>query len=290
MIWRTDRPPLANCGDARAPRLGLAAAITAAALLLATLTTANTAAARVSDRGYAFAVLSGTLNSPTDEPAAARLLDAMSRDRSVAFAIYDGNLKSTRGTCRDSVYDTRVALFKASRVPVFYVPGQADWAACALEENGGYDAVERLDYLRQTFLADSESFGQTPLPLTRESEVARFRPFRENIRWTQGNVVFVALNAPSPNNRYLTAGGRNDEFEDRAIASAFWIDHAAETAKRCNARAGRRHRRRSTVPAPRMRTLCLVALRALARPRRFPGVQARAGEGHPDLPRHDPGD
>ncbi|MEX3605591.1 MAG: hypothetical protein VB142_02680 [Burkholderia sp.] len=217
--------------------------MTAAALLLvATLITVaaaapvTTPAAHVSDRGYAFAVLSGAINNSTDEPAAARLLDAISRDRSVAFAIYDGNRKGTREACRDSVYDTRVALFKASRVPVFYVPGQADWAACALKKNGGYDAVERLDYLRQTFLADSESFGQTPLPLTRESEVARFRPFRENIRWTQGDVVFVALNAPSPNNRYLTAGGRNDEFEDRAIASAFWVDHAAETAKRRNAR------------------------------------------------------
>ncbi|MBN3727885.1 hypothetical protein G3N92_27335 [Burkholderia sp. Ac-20379] len=194
-------------------------------------------AGHVAERGFAFAVLSGMIDGPADDPGMARMFDAISRDRAVAFAIYDGNLKGAREACRDSVYDNRFAILKAARVPVFYVPGQFDWAACSQKGNGGYDAVERLDYLRQTFLSDSESLGATPQPVTRESEVARFRPFRENIRWTQGDTVFIALNAPSPNNRYLTAGGRNGEFEDRAIANAFWIDHAAEFAKRRNARA-----------------------------------------------------
>ncbi|KAF1025865.1 MAG: hypothetical protein GAK40_01332 [Burkholderia plantarii] len=213
-------------------------AITWLGLLLASpWLNAHAAPAKPVDRGFAFAVLSGVAESGADEQPLQRLLDAISRERSVAFAIYDGNLKGSREPCRDAVYDTRFAILNASRVPVFYVPGYADWSACALRENGGYDAPERLDYLRQTFLSDSRSFGATPLPLTRESEVARFRPFRENIRWIQNDAVFVALNAPSPNNRYLTAGGRNGEFEDRAIANAFWIDHAAEFARRREARA-----------------------------------------------------
>ncbi len=235
MRRRTDVPP-------RRPRAtpAVAALLLAAAMATAAVTARAAPAAVARDRvepGYAFAVLSGVLVGPADEPAAQRVLDAISRDRGVAFVVYDGNLKGPREVCRDAVYDARFAILKASRVPVFYVPGQADWAACAARENGGYDAVERLDYLRQTFLPDAESFGVTPQPLTRESEVARFRPFRENIRWTQGDTVFVAMNAPSPNNRYLTAGGRNGEFEDRAIANAFWIDHSAEFAKRRNARA-----------------------------------------------------
>lgn len=49
--------------------------------------------------------------------------------------------------------------------------------------------------------------------------------------------MFVGLNAPSPNNHYLTAGGRNGEFEDRVIANAFWLEHAGEFAKRRDARA-----------------------------------------------------
>ncbi|ACR29512.1 Hypothetical protein bglu_1g24340 [Burkholderia glumae BGR1] len=242
--WPAGKATMRRLTDAH-PRRPRAAPAMAAVLLAAALATAAVAAkaapaaiARArAEPGYGFAVLSGVLAGPADEPAAQRLLAAIARDRGVAFVVYDGNLKGPHEVCSDAVYDARVALLKSSRVPVFYVPGQADWAACATREAGGYDAVERLDYLRQTFLSDSESFGVTPQPLTRESEVARFRPFRENIRWTQGDTVFVAINAPSPNNRYLTAGGRNGEFEDRAIANAFWIDHSAEFAKRRNARA-----------------------------------------------------
>jgi hypothetical protein len=79
--------------------------------------------------------------------------------------------------------------------------------------------------------------GQNPIPLTRESEVSRFHPYRENVRWQVGDTVFVALNAPSPNNHYLNAGGRNGEFEDRVVANTFWLEHAAEYAKRREARA-----------------------------------------------------
>src|SRR6185312_6373088 len=71
----------------------------------------------------------------------------------------------------------------------------------------------------------------------RESEVARFRPFRENVRWQANGIAFIGLNAPSPNNHYLTAGGRNGEFEDRSVASTFWLEHAAESARRAELRA-----------------------------------------------------
>jgi len=71
----------------------------------------------------------------------------------------------------------------------------------------------------------------------RESDVARFRPFRENVRWQTDGVAFIGLNAPAPNNHYLTAGGRNGEFEDRSVANAFWLEHAVETARRSEMRA-----------------------------------------------------
>ncbi|MET5013257.1 hypothetical protein AAHH80_40210, partial [Burkholderia pseudomallei] len=61
--------------------------------------------------------------------------------------------------------------------------------------------------------------------------------YRLNVRWILYDTVFIGLNAPAPINRYLTAVGRNGEFEDLAIANAFWIDHAAEYAKRRKARA-----------------------------------------------------
>lgn len=229
--------------DGTAPRAPLPSRIAASALacILAAALAGNARAAPASPRPggdpYAFAVLSGVIASADDEPQARRLLDAIARDRSVSFIVYEGNLKGPKEACRDQLYEQRNVLFATSRVPLVLLPGQYDWAACGTRDAGAYDPVERLDFLRQNVFTEPASPGANPLPLARESEVARFHPYRENVRWIRDDTVFIGLNAPAPNNRYLTAGGRNGEFEDRAIANAFWIDHAAEYAKRRKARA-----------------------------------------------------
>ncbi|AOK10521.1 metallophosphoesterase [Burkholderia vietnamiensis] len=221
---------------ARGRRAGLAAALTVAALTLATAG----ALAATPKRGaapYSFAVVSSVIDVPADEPAAQRLFEAIARERSVAFVVYAGDIKGAKEACRDSLYAQRGAILSATRVPLVFIPGNHDWVTCGTAAGGGYDPVERLDFLRQTLLADTALPDPGALPITRESEVARFRPYRENARWIRDDVVYVALNAPAPNNHFLTAGGRNGEFEDRVIANGFWLDHAAEFAKRREARA-----------------------------------------------------
>ena len=193
--------------------------------------------ARAAPIRYTFAVIADTLQSPADEASTQRLIDAIGRDRNMSFIVYDGNLKGAKEACRDTLYDRRQALLEAARPPLIFVPGQHDWTDCGIAEAGGFDPVERLDQLRQTIFADPSSMGQNPLALTRESEVSRFRPYRENVRWQLGDTVFIGLNVPGSNNHYVSAGGRNGEFEDRVIANAFWIEHAAEYAKRREARA-----------------------------------------------------
>ncbi|MFP3563154.1 hypothetical protein [Paraburkholderia sp. SIMBA_030] len=206
-------------------------------VLTLTLTSGGTQFAHAETPRYAFAIVAGTMQSPADEAPTQRLIDAIGRDREISFIVYDGNLKGAKEACRDALYERRRALLDMARPALFFIPGQHDWANCGTAEAGGFDPVERLDQLRQTMFADATSMGQNPIALTRESEVPRFRPFRENVRWQVGDTVFVGLNAPSPNNHYLTAGGRNGEFEDRVIANAFWLEHAAEYAKRRDARA-----------------------------------------------------
>jgi hypothetical protein len=186
---------------------------------------------------YRFAVLAGTMQSPADEAPTQRLIDAMSRDHDLSFIVYDGNLRGPKETCHDSLFERRQALLEAARPPLVFIPGQYDWTDCGTPAAGSFDPVERLDQLRQTIFADAASMGQNPIPLTRESEVSRFRQYRENVRWQLDDTVFIGLNVPGTNNHYLTAGGRNGEFEDRVIANAFWLEHAAEYAKRREARA-----------------------------------------------------
>ncbi|MFM0036596.1 hypothetical protein [Paraburkholderia strydomiana] len=223
--------------------IGALAGLLSLAGLIAFATPAYAAAPR-----FTFAVVANTMHGPADEPATQRLIEAINRERDVSFIVYNGNLKGPKEACRDALYERRHTLLETSGIPLFFIPGQHDWVDCGTAEAGGFDPVERLDLLRQTLFADATSMGQNPIALTRESEVSRFRPFRENVRWLSndnsgdkgdkpGDIVFVGLNAPSPNNHYLTAGGRNGEFEDRVIANAFWLEHAGEYAKRRDARA-----------------------------------------------------
>jgi hypothetical protein len=208
------------------------------ALALSLACTALVAArAYAAEPRYAFAVISGVMTSAADEPAAQRLIDAIGLDRRLSFVVYDGNLKGPRERCADTLYDQRQQLLQASAIPLIAIPGQHDWADCGSAAAGNYDAAERLDFLRQTLFSDTSSLGRPTLTLTRESEVARFRAFRENVRWEADDTVFVGLNVVGGNNHYSDAGGRNGEFDDRAIASAFWLEHAAEYAKRRRAKA-----------------------------------------------------
>ena len=186
---------------------------------------------------YAFAVVSGVIETSADEPAAQRLIEAIGLDRHLAFAVYDGNLKGPGERCADGLYERRQQWLQGSAIPLVVIPGQYDWADCGSVAGGGYDAAERLDFLRQTLFSDTTSLGQSTLTLTRESEVARFHAFRENVRWEHGDTVFVGVDVVGGNNHYSDAGGRNGEFDDRAIASAFWLEHAAEYAKRRRAKA-----------------------------------------------------
>lgn len=186
---------------------------------------------------FTFAIASNVLDKPAGETALQHLLDAIGQERNTSFIVYDGDLKGETEPCRDSLYDTRHEIFDTSRKPVVLLPGGNDWASCGLGQAGSYDPVERLDFIRQLFFGDSSSLGQTSMNVIRESDVARFRPFRENVRWHMNGVAFIGLNAPTPNNHYLTAGGRNGEFEDRSVANAFWLEHAVETARRSEMRA-----------------------------------------------------
>ncbi|CAN7311811.1 hypothetical protein LJR230_001534 [Trinickia sp. LjRoot230] len=212
-----------------------AASIAALAMAALALACANSAYAA---KGHtAFAVVTSTMRSAADEAATQRLLQAIGAERLVAFTVYDGNIKGAAEPCADNLYAQRQQVLASSPIPLVFIAGEYDWADCGSAQGGRYDVAERLDFLRQTIYADNASLGQSPLAFKRESDVARFHSYRENVRWQAGDIVFAGLNVVGGNNHYLSAGGRNGEYDDRAIATAFWLEHTAEYARRRNAAA-----------------------------------------------------
>ena len=194
--------------------------------------------ARAADPPFSFAVISNGPFGSAEEPAARALLDAIGQATDVPrFIIDTGNIKGPGEACDDSLLNARSQWLDSSPVPLFYVPGENEWIACQFGPNGGYDPRERLDFIREHFFEDDQSFGVTKLPLSRQSASARFRMYRENVRWQSGDVVFVTLNVPGDNNHYLNEGGRNGEFEERDVANREWLERALTVARHQHARA-----------------------------------------------------
>ncbi|MBT9096894.1 hypothetical protein KFZ76_04100 [Methylovulum psychrotolerans] len=133
-----------------------------------------------------------------------RLLASMNAAH-LAFTVYDGDTKDGASLCTDSAIGLEVkTLFNKLQAPTIYVPGDNEWTDCHRRNNGGYNALERLNYLRKTLFAEAFSFGQNKIPLQRQGAAGGL--YAENVRWQQGGVIFVGLNMPGSNNNKVHDG------------------------------------------------------------------------------------
>lgn len=143
----------------------------------------------------------------------------------LAFVVHDGDFKSGSTPCDDATFRDRHRTFDDFAHPFVFVPGDNDWTDCHRPNNGGYDPLERLAALRALFYPSTYSLGRRTIELTRQSDVAddaAWTIFKENQRWTYGNVVFVALNVQGSNNNLGRAPQQDAEYAVRnAAVNAF---------------------------------------------------------------------
>src|SRR5688572_2926496 len=116
------------------------------------------------------------------------LLESINKS-TVEFAVHLGDF-TTGPFCGDSVVNLRYNEFQNLGKPLVFTFGDNDWTDCA---RGGFNQLERLSKLRQVFTQGNQSLGKVKIPLVRQSDTPEFREFRENVRWTHGQELFVAL-------------------------------------------------------------------------------------------------
>jgi hypothetical protein len=121
----------------------------------------------------------------------------------VKFSIFSGDIKDGSSACEDSQYTSAIERFNSFRSPMIYVPGDNEWTDCHRTNNGGYNNLERLDFIRATLFGTAYSFGQHPMKLEHQGTPAEM--YAENTRWTYGKVVFVGLNIPGSNNNKVNS-------------------------------------------------------------------------------------
>jgi hypothetical protein len=204
--------------------------------LIAAALAAWSAAALAQSVAFSFAVFGDAPYNAFEALAVEEVLRETERAR-VAFVIHVGDLKAASEPCSDRLFRERRALLDASPRPLVYVPGDNEWTDCHRPSAGAYDPRERLDALRALFFADDESLGREKLRLARQSDEPRFRPYRENVRWIAGNVVFATFNIPGSNNNLGRDERMDAEHAERMTACFAWLAQAVELARRPAIRA-----------------------------------------------------
>jgi hypothetical protein len=183
-----------------------------------------------------------------DEPKIPALLKSINQS-DIAFSIYDGDIKDGSSKCTDDIYASALTMFGEMKKPVVYVPGDNEWTDCHRLNNGSYDGLERLAYVRKTMFPTTSSLGKRPMPLIHQGLPGE--KFVENTRFSHGGIEFVTLNLPGSNNNKILDGkdcsnksartatqceASNAEYLERDAANVRWMQQAFAAAKSAKAR------------------------------------------------------
>lgn len=195
--------------------------------VLALAATFVSSAVSAQDR-FSFALVGDTPYLPFEEQAFASMLATLDAER-LAFVVHVGDIKAAGTHCDDALFMERKRLFDASRHPFVFIPGDNEWTDC---HASGSDPIERLAALRRVFHAGDESLGERRIPLTRQSRDPRFADYRENVRWSYGGILFIALNVPGSNNNLGRTAEMDAEHRRRMAAVFAWLEDSMQLAER----------------------------------------------------------
>ncbi|CAI7979959.1 putative transmembrane protein [Frankia sp. Hr75.2] len=195
--------------------------------------------------GFTFALLGDTPYGDDQRAAFPALVDTIDTDPDVRLVLHAGDVKNGSSTCDDARFADLAALFGTFDDPFVLTPGDNEWTDCHRTAAGGYLPTERLEAVREVFFPDpGKTLGQHPMPVFTQARDAAHQAYVENVRFTEGRVVFAAVHVVGSENdlepwAQLPGGDqptvRLAEFEARKAAALDWIDGAFETADRTRA-------------------------------------------------------
>lgn len=177
---------------------------------------------------FSFGVIAQSVPSDIGNSALRQAIAESDADN-LAFVVANG-VKAVNEPCTDTVYKNRRTLLNSAKNGLIVSITAGDWTACR-DENNHLTAFESINLLRELFFSDEFSFGDSKIPLIRQSTMPKFRNYAENMRWRINDVMFATINVPANNNNYVYAAGRNSEFEDREIANNDWLKRLFVTAR-----------------------------------------------------------
>ena len=143
-------------------------------------------------------------------------IDSMN-GRHLDFTLFAGDTKNGSSLCTNQAIGQDVIdIFNRLNAPTLYSLGDNEWTDCHRTNNGGYDPLERLSFLRTTFFSKNTTQGNDPIPVKRQGQPGQ--PYSENSRFAMSNVEFVALHIPGSNNNLVATDSQCTKKSNRTQA------------------------------------------------------------------------
>lgn len=183
-----------------------------------------------------------------DAPKMPAILNSINK-APIDFSIFVGDIKDGSSKCTDDVYTAAQAMFNSMAKPVVYIPGDNEWTDCHRLNNGGYDGLERLSYIREVMFTNTLSYGQRKMALQDQGNASGL--YKENKRFISKGVAFVTFNIPGSNNNkvlddkdctkksartWAQCEQSNAEYLARDEANIQWLNASFEAAKAAKSR------------------------------------------------------
>lgn len=136
----------------------------------------------------------------------------------LSFTLFVGDTKNGSSLCTDETIGSDIiAIFNSLNVPTLYSVGDNEWTDCHRTNNGGYDPLERLAFLRATFFNKYTMQGNHH-PYVVERQGALGMEYSENSRFTKHHIEFVALHIPGSNNNLVASDSQCFKKSERTQA------------------------------------------------------------------------
>ena len=150
-----------------------------------------------------------------------------------ALVIHVGDTKSSSTACSDEMLDDQLGYLNRIEAPVLYTPGDNEWTDCHREAAGGFDPIERLAHIRDTYFSEpGQTFGSEKIEVTTQAEAG----YPENARLMVNDVMFATAHVVGSNNNFLPRSiAAVEEFMARDAASTEWMREAFAAASNAEA-------------------------------------------------------
>lgn len=112
------------------------------------------------------------------------------------FTVHVGDIKNGSTQCTDDYITGIRTVFDTVASPLVFTPGDNEWTDCHRLNNGAYNPLERLQFVRDTFYPTP---GQTLGETTRKVEADTAAGYPENVQWREDRVSMAAVHVVGSN-------------------------------------------------------------------------------------------